>query len=286
MDYDLIETPENVVLKRRLAGVGTRMIAALVDNIILGVVTLVLGLLFFGLAGLSFSFSDAGNIVMGAVAVFFILVSFLLYWGYFLYFEYRMNGQTPGKRSAKIRVVQNDGRPLTFASAAIRNLLRAVDGMGGYAVGLAVMFFTKKEQRLGDIAAGTVVVSEELNEYNPRTDNKKNSLQDEFEDAAPDLSGSVLVPSEYRLLHNYWIRREQLEAGSRGRILVKLLGPIVKRYGSAGLGLHEPLEENTAEQLEDAVEILLSEALRASPERPVQEEEPQADQDSAEDAVS
>ena len=91
-----------------------------------------------------------------------ILLLFLIFAGYFAFFEWIWNGQTPGKRWLKLRVIREDGRPITFWEAAVRNLLRSFDMMPipFYSVGLISVFSTTRDQRIGDMVAGTVVVRE------------------------------------------------------------------------------------------------------------------------------
>ena len=84
---------------------------------------------------------------------------FLFNWGYFTLFEAFWNGRTPGKRVAKIRVIQRSGRAIGLLESMARNLVRYVDQIPFfYAVGVIAMFVTKQHQRLGDLAAGTLVV--------------------------------------------------------------------------------------------------------------------------------
>ena len=91
-----------------------------------------------------------------------ILLGFLLYYGYFAAFEALWGGQTPGKRAVGLRVISVTGQPITTFDALLRNLLRIVDQMPGiYAVGVLSIFFTSRNQRLGDLVAGTVVVQEQ-----------------------------------------------------------------------------------------------------------------------------
>jgi hypothetical protein len=91
-----------------------------------------------------------------------LLGMFLIDWGYGFLFEAFWSGRTPGKRTAKIRVIKVGGYPIGVFDALLRNLLRAADGLPVfYGVGLVVMFFTKRMQRFGDLAAGTFVVHEE-----------------------------------------------------------------------------------------------------------------------------
>jgi uncharacterized RDD family membrane protein YckC len=94
---------------------------------------------------------------MGGGADYFFI--FLVNWGYFTLFEAFWNGRTPGKRVAKIRVIQRSGRAIGLFESMARNLVRYVDQFPGiYAVGVITMFVTKQHQRLGDLAAGTLVV--------------------------------------------------------------------------------------------------------------------------------
>src|SRR5438045_2929261 len=98
-----------------------------------------------------------------------IISLFLIFAGYFILFEWLWNGQTPGKRWLKLRVIRDDGRPLTLWKAIARNLLRIADAaprfvLPVYSVGLIVIFLSGRDQRLGDMFAGTVVVRERADE--------------------------------------------------------------------------------------------------------------------------
>jgi uncharacterized RDD family membrane protein YckC len=105
--------------------------------------------------------SEAPKWVLAAV----IILVFVLWTGYFALFEWMWNGQTPGKRILKLRVIREDGRPVTVWEAVARNLLRAFDmmpwvGVPFYSVGLISVFASSRDQRVGDFVAGTVVVRE------------------------------------------------------------------------------------------------------------------------------
>ena len=91
----------------------------------------------------------------------FLLIVFLLFWGYFALFEAFGNGRTLGKRVAKIRVIHQSGRGINFVEALARNLVRFIDYLPGfYGVGVVAMFMSRRSQRLGDMVAGTLVVRE------------------------------------------------------------------------------------------------------------------------------
>jgi uncharacterized RDD family membrane protein YckC len=151
-----IDTPELVAIEMPLAGIGSRFIALLVDYLIWGVAFLVLGLLsLFLLPGIK-AFSRISG--QWAVAL-FIFVVFLFNWGYFTLFEAFWNGRTPGKRVAHIRVIQRSGRAIGLFESMARNLVRYIDQIPFfYLVGFIAMFVTRQHQRLGDLAAGTLVV--------------------------------------------------------------------------------------------------------------------------------
>ena len=111
-------------------------------------------------AGPDLSSGDsAGDLALAAVALVLAFV-FLVNFGYDVAFETLASGRTPGKRWTGLRVVRADGGPVTFTTSAVRNLLRLVDGLFAYAVGVVAILVSARNQRLGDLAAGTVVVRE------------------------------------------------------------------------------------------------------------------------------
>ena len=152
-----IETPEQIALEFPLAGVGSRGLALSIDSLIQVIAALVVILILVLTArDLERSWLGARNWV-DAIAIFLL---FCLYWGYFAAFEILWNGQTPGKRRAKIRVISASGRPITVFEGIARNVMRAIDSLGFYAVGSIACAVDKKNRRLGDMVAGTVVVHE------------------------------------------------------------------------------------------------------------------------------
>jgi uncharacterized RDD family membrane protein YckC len=155
-EYDdrlTISTPEGVELTLTLAGVGSRFVAALVDGAIQW------GLI--GAAGVVLFMTDGLGVGSNAAAAIFALVVFVVLFGYDVAFEVLASGRTPGKRWNGLRVVRVGGQPIGFVASAIRNLLRVVDLLpAAYLVGITSILVTRKNQRLGDIVAGTVVVRE------------------------------------------------------------------------------------------------------------------------------
>ncbi len=160
-DTLIIETPERVPLHFALASIGNRFLACTVDHAMQGLTMILMGIGFFTLANYS-SWGDQLTSAPKWVYAVLILVLFLIITGYFAFFEWLWNGQTPGKRWLKLRVIREDGRPVTFWEAAVRNLLRSFDMMPApfYSIGLISVFSTARDQRVGDLVAGTVVVRE------------------------------------------------------------------------------------------------------------------------------
>ena len=157
----VIETPERVPLHFALASIGNRFIACAIDHTIQIVTLIVISIVFAIIA----DFADLGSRLSNApkwVIALLIVVVFLLMSGYFAFFEWLWSGQTPGKRWMKLRVIREDGRPISFFEAIVRNLLREFDIMPFpfYSIGLISVFSTNRDQRVGDLVAGTVVVRE------------------------------------------------------------------------------------------------------------------------------
>lgn len=151
-----IDTPELVAIEMPLAGIGSRFIALLIDTLIWAAGLIVLGLVLWAFKPALQAFSNLSY--QWTVAVFTITI-FLLNWGYFTLFEAFWHGRTPGKRVARIRVIQQSGRAIGIFESMARNFIRYVDQIPFfYAVGVIAVFATRQHQRLGDLAAGTLVV--------------------------------------------------------------------------------------------------------------------------------
>jgi len=166
-----IDTPENVSFGFEVAGIGSRFVAALIDTIVLAIVLIFLNTLMgfllelVGTNGFADPFLGSDqetSWVVGIILAIYVLLNFLLITGYFIIFELIWNGQTVGKRAARIRVVRVNGNPAGFLEIVVRNLVRMVDFLPMvYGVGLVTMFFNNHARRLGDFAAGTIVIKEQ-----------------------------------------------------------------------------------------------------------------------------
>jgi uncharacterized RDD family membrane protein YckC len=151
-----IETPEHVRFRYHVAGPAKRALAYLIDLVIRATVVLVIAIVAM-IAGVA-----AGDAMAHASGGLVILVMFVVEWGYYVLFETFWSGRTPGKRALSLRVVTEGGHPLRFVDSLLRNLLRAADLLPfAYAIGLVVMGRDPRFRRLGDLAAGTIVIAEE-----------------------------------------------------------------------------------------------------------------------------
>jgi uncharacterized RDD family membrane protein YckC len=162
-----IDTPEQVGLEYSVAGIGSRFVAALLDSLILfafGFAELMV-MVMISAAGLTSGNGGALSAAGKWFIAFVVFINFAIVWGYFALFEAYWHGQTPGKRAMKLRVIKDSGRQITLFESMARNLVRVVDYLPSlYLVGVITMLCNKRNQRLGDLAAGTIVVHERLDD--------------------------------------------------------------------------------------------------------------------------
>jgi len=226
----IIETPERVPLAFALASIGNRFLAVAIDHFIqyLSIFTVAWAFVnFSGVGGLGMSDSPSqffDEMPKWTMAI-LIVVLFLIFAGYFIVFEWLWNGQTPGKRLLKLRVIREDGRPITLWEAIARNLLRIFDAVPGfilpvYSIGLISIFLSSRDQRVGDMFAGTVVVRERLDEAptfaetfsNPVSDAAFRRVQKRTEFQA---NINLLSESEIEVVESFLRRRWDLTERQR-----------------------------------------------------------------------
>jgi len=149
-------TPANIEVEYKLAGVGARLAALIIDSLLqFFAILLCFGILF----GINRQFVNMGVMIrLSTIIAALIVIAFVIYMGYFVICEILMNGQTIGKRLFGLRVIRDNGQPIEFTQALIRGIIRTTLDM--LYVGLFVIMFSKKHKRIGDMAAGTIVVIE------------------------------------------------------------------------------------------------------------------------------
>lgn len=226
----IIETPERVPLAFALASIGNRFLAVAIDHFIqfLSMFMVAWGFVFWSGIGEN----GAGELtdeILGEMSkwtiALMIIILFLIFAGYFVFFEWLWNGQTPGKRLLKLRVIREDGRPVTLWEALARNLLRIFDNIPWfvvpvYSVGLISIFLSPRDQRIGDLFAGTVVVRERTDEAptfaetfaNPVSDGAFRRVQKRTEFAA-DIN--LLNEDEVEVAESFLRRRWDLSDRQR-----------------------------------------------------------------------
>jgi len=214
-------TPERIVFDYPLGGPFRRFTAYLVDLCLLA-------LLVVGALALSLLLSLGSAAGMGPALVAYLLLS----WGYGAFCEGVFNGQTPGKRALGLRVVSERGVPITGAQAVLRNLVGAVDGLVPFffMLGLSSMLLSRKFQRLGDLAAGTMVIVEQRR---PRLGLVR--IQEPRVQAILDrLPVRMAVGSKLaRALSDYVRRRHRFGRGLREEMAEPLARPLRVRFGLA-----------------------------------------------------
>jgi uncharacterized RDD family membrane protein YckC len=204
-----IETPENVILTYQLAGPAQRYLAYLIDLIIRSGTFYLL---------IKFVLPILMLILPGTTAGLFLLLMFLNTWGYYTISEGFFKGKSIGKHFCGIRVIREGGYPITFWPAVLRNLVRSADAIMFYGIGITSMLLTRRFQRLGDLAAGTVVIQERSLKL-PR----KPVILDKIKPLDKNEIGSFLPRDEVLSLIDEFIGRRHVLTYERGHALAGIL---------------------------------------------------------------
>lgn len=220
-----VETPELVVLSYTIAGVGSRAYAALIDYSICFIIVLAADI------GITVFIARVGGVMRSwsaslAISI-IVLVQFAVLWGYYVLFEALNDGRTPGKMLQRLRVVRDGGYSVTFGASAVRNLMRIVDmqPLLVYGVGMISVLLSKSGKRLGDMAAGTIVVKEDLVRQPAPAERPAG-----FSSAKqPPRLHASLTASEYELLERFSQRQRDLEPARRAI----LAGQLAERFAPA-----------------------------------------------------
>jgi uncharacterized RDD family membrane protein YckC len=210
---DRLETPERVDLAIDLAGVGSRTLAFLLDWVILIALTLLLSVAAVMVARVP---------RLGALAVTSWLIAiFVVWWLYFAMFEVGWDGQTPGKRILGIRVRKVGGFPIGWPEALIRNFLRVLIDLVMFTVpvGLVLMVLTRRHQRIGDLASGTIVVRERSTGI--AVLDSMGFVEESSRGVAREATAD-LTTDEFELLHDFLSRIPELHQDAESRIRARL----------------------------------------------------------------
>lgn len=241
-----VRTPESIAFYYELAGLGSRFLAVALDFVIQFLTALAILLLALwaapGAQSLAAVFHVKSAVFQVAITSIAILLLFLLFSGYFIAFETLWNGQTPGKRVIGIRVVRDGGYPVAFMDAAIRNLIRVIEFAFVYIPSVISCLASSQNKRLGDLAAGTIVVRDRAFEV---TDPRQWMSTDAQAAAqTQSLSGLDRVSDEeYELAQRYVARVHMLEPYAAQETASRIAAAVRLKLGSdaAGYSDHELL---------------------------------------------
>lgn len=226
----VVATPERVSFSYETAGLGSRSVAQVIDLLVLAGLLVAVGAVAVAVGVLT---QEATIPVL-----FFLIFGFAIFWGYFIVSEALWSGQTLGKRALGLRAVDARGGPISLGQSIVRNLVRIVDFLPAYyALGAVVVFASIRNQRLGDLAAGTVVVRERqaisLEQLTALTTSAPDG-------AVPELRwGRRLDPRLRRFVVAYAARRAQLPPEHRAELATRAepalrgaIPDVVARHGA------------------------------------------------------
>ena len=249
-----IQTPENIAFGYQVAGIGSRFLATLLDTLIVGLLQVVV-ILVVVLVIRAFEGSAFGDQISSWALAVFGLIGAFFYWGYYVFFEMLWNGQSPGKRWVGIRVIRSDGTPITLSESLIRNLARLVDFLpAAYGIGIITMFIDKQSRRLGDLAAGTLVVQDRapISIQSLSVNRSVNLRQRGF--TRVSLEGfplERLTNNDLSLIEDFLLRRDQLT--HRQSLAVQILNRLHQRLGL-------PIPASSPSEAEDTLAAMLEAA--------------------------
>ena len=261
-----IDTPENVTFGYEVAGIGSRFLATVFDTLLIiflqMLVYTTLLLILTSVNTISTLFASASEAwLFGLLG----LLAFAFFWGYYVFFEILWNGQSPGKRLIRLRVIRQDGTPAGVSEAIIRNLIRLIDFLPAtYGVGVITMFIDRQSRRLGDLAAGTLVV---YDQGEVTLDSLQAAPRPEPTLSAPAGSESLLtgLPLEKLTPQDYRLAREYLRRGAsmtnRDDLLRQVSQALLTRLGT-------PTTNLTLDQRQDLIQAIVAYQDQPLPTRP------------------
>jgi uncharacterized RDD family membrane protein YckC len=211
-----IETPEGISFTYELASLTDRGRAYMIDLLIRIAVVAVVAVLFAVFLGPA---------ILAGLGL-WLIIYFVVEWGYYVVFDLVWDGQSPGKRLFELRVIKSAGHPIGFYDSALRNLLRAADIVPfSYAAGVIAILCTRRFQRLGDLAADTIVVHERKAWFAGQ------AAPGRPETVQADLRKVTLSNRERRLLQEFMMRKDRLHPDRRDE-LAEILATAYRKHFS------------------------------------------------------
>ncbi|WNC53672.1 MULTISPECIES: RDD family protein [unclassified Thermosynechococcus] len=216
-----LRTPESIELDFALAGIGSRVLAWLIDQVILYTALVLFSLAagyiyFYALYPWLIEVLPASGQSIEAWSLgIYLLVMFAFYNGYYIFFETYWQGQTPGKRYAEIRVVQDNGRPIGLREATLRSLLQPID-FAFFGIGAFLVALSRSEKRLGDRVAGTLVIQDEqATRLAPKATTGQQPQAAWVQELRSLAHWEQMTPEHYLLVRNYLNNRDRLSPVGR-----------------------------------------------------------------------
>lgn len=248
-----LQTPESVELEFTLAGVGSRLLALGIDYLVIFTSAALLLWLWSFLALqtidlLTQLLGSTNGLELWLVAIAFLLFS-ALYGSYFVLFEWLWQGQTPGKRVTRIRVIGTTGRPANLSQASLRMLLRPVDEF--LFIGFFCILLQPQEQRLGDLVAGTLVV--QTTDPTPQSFELSSQAQVVADYLLETSDLAQLHPDEFGTVRQYLQRRSQFNRRAKAKVSLELAETLRDK-----LGLQQIPAQTTADQFLEGVYVAYS----------------------------
>lgn len=221
-----IRTPEGLEIELHLAGLGSRLVAALIDFVIVGIVLILAAFGMFGLA----DFLGSAMLAIGLGW----LIMLLILLGYFVAFEVFADGRTPGKAMFSLRVLMDDGEPVGFGPSVVRNLLRLVDLFPALPIlGPIAILVSDKNQRIGDMAARTIVVRDVRRHHDE-------PAEVALDPRAARWDVTAVAAQDMEVARRYLARRSQLSPDKRE----ELVSGIASRLRARVPGIDDALDDD------------------------------------------
>ncbi len=235
MNQVQVTTPEQVCLNYKIAGLGSRATAQILDLLILAVIGFALSFC-LRLLVLVLPNPVLATVMSYSAAIVSVIV-FLLLWGYFMLFEFFASGITPGKMLVGIRVIQDNGQSITFLTSAVRNLIRIIDFLPAlYLLGILMIFFHSRHKRIGDLAAGTLVVYQRTSKRTKKKGRLEKKIEKRLE-ANPvplhldEWAIKKIGSREWKLIETYIKRLPALNANDQKEMAMQVAGILFPLLG-------------------------------------------------------